>query len=773
MGCYCKEINDNLRSKALCKSAVSRNDINRTSCGIISLSQTALGKPQTPKNRGAKMAIFRAETKSLSRAKGHNLAAAISYRAGIKLTDTNKINPKARSYDYTKKTDVVHSKIILPNQLNEQLEAHGIKLDFQSIADLVEIGETTKRGKMKNSARLAREWVLCGVPELTRAENIKLFEQFAQQQSEEQGVLSMVFVHDPTAGDDMATTMAAAEGKKMDAPDPRNIHAHILLLTRKLDVSRDNKLSLGKKSDSEVSNDERTRPVVPKELIGKVDPETGEKIQQGRGLCSNSEWLKNTRKQWADILNERLAQKGVQPVSHKSYKDLGLKFKPTKHLGKDASILERMGIETELGKYNESVNRYNRSHIEFAASRLTVGTEQRVDYSQRWIDSINNGYVRVQQRIEKSKQQIDSGKQDVERAVTADIEIRSFAEKNSGHAEWAIKRTGQIDQITSGSEHRATKIAEQERQVDSFIAKHTRTSISPNPFDDNARRARATRLAREQEQFDTAAESYDRRTKYYGGTIERARDRSKLVRHEYAKKFLNRKLEDNSLRPGYRESSDDYPNKLDYRQSDVIKDFAQNQGLNKQNSEDQREYMRRIFDTFTINFLEANKAMMDLLRDPKSERDQYDAIKTHYDTFIKNLDEQRKTIDDNTKRTLGNTGEVSRMTAESLSAPSYINALDNYINDEATADQNKTLAIKHRADTINRTCEQFKHGMIGLSNIREADKRQTHSQALQVSLNTFRSSYGNELSNDEEKAIKDGFSAIKQPVQSHTMSFRR
>ena len=42
------------------------------------------------------MAIFRAETKSLSRAKGHNLAAAISYRAGIKLTDTNKINPKPK-----------------------------------------------------------------------------------------------------------------------------------------------------------------------------------------------------------------------------------------------------------------------------------------------------------------------------------------------------------------------------------------------------------------------------------------------------------------------------------------------------------------------------------------------------------------------------------------------------------------------------------------------------------------------------------------------------
>ena len=734
-----------------------------------------VGETPNPKNRGAKMAIFRAETKSLSRGQGHNLAAAISYRAGIKLTDNNKINPEARSYDYTKKTDVVHSEIILPNQLREQLAARGIELDFQSIADLVEIGETTKRGKMKNSARLAREWVLCGVPELTRAENIELFEKFAQQQSEEQGVLSMVFVHDPTAGDDMANTKAAAEGKNMAAPDPRNIHAHILLLTRKLDVSRDNKLSLGKKSDSEVSNDERTRPVVPKELIGEVDPETGEKIQQGRGLCSNSEWLKNTRKQWADILNERLAQKGVQPVSHKSYRDLGLTFKPTKHLGKDASILERMGIETEIGKHNESVNRYNHNQIELAAGRLTSRTKQSVDDSKRWIDSINNGAVRAQHRIERTKRQLDSGKQDAERAVGSDTEIRSFAEKNSRYAGWAIERTEQIEQIISRSEQPATNITEQERQVDSLIAKHTRTtaSISPSPFDDNARRARAIKLAEEQERFDTAATSYDRRTKYYSGRIESVNKQLRRIRLGYAQKLLDRHKEDNRLRPGWRESSDDYPNKYDYRQSDLLDAFAEKFTLNKASGEDHRDYIRRLSDTFNSPFFTENKPIMDLLRDPKAERDQYDAIKTHYDTFIKNLDEQRKTIDDKKKYTLGDVGQVSRMTAESVSAPSYINALDNYINNEATAVQNKALAIEHRADTINRTCQQFKHGMIGLSSIREADKRQRHSEALQQSLDSFTTSYGTELSKDEQKAIYVGLSATKQLVQSNTMRFRR
>ena len=716
------------------------------------------------------MAIFRAETKSLSRGQGHNLAAAISYRAGIKLTDNNKLNPEARSYDYTKKTDVVHSEIILPNQLSEQLDAHDIELDFQSIADLVEMGETTLRGKMKNSARLAREWVLCGVPELTRAENIELFERFAKQQSEEQGVLSMVFVHDPTAGDDMATTKAAANKKKMDAPDPRNIHAHILLLTREINISAKNKLSLGRKSDSEVSNDERTRPVVPKDLVGEIDPETGEKIQQGRGLCSNSEWLKNTRKQWADILNERLVQKGVQPVTHKSYKDLGLTFRPTQHLGKDASMLERMGTQTDIGIHNESVNRYNDNQIRLAADRLAFRTKQSVGDSERWIESINGGAVRAQQRIERSKRQLDSGKQDVESAVAAVAEVSRFAETNAGYAEWAIKRTAQVEQIASRSEHQATNIAEQERRVDSLIAKQTRTtSISPSPFDDNARRARATKLAEQQGQFDTAAASYGRRSEYDDSVLESAYSRVRQIRLRYAQKLLDRHKEDNRLRPGFRESSDEYPNKYDYRQSDLLDAFADKFKLNKASGEDHRDYIKRIANTFDSPFFTENKPIMDLLGDPKAERDQYDAIKIHYDTFIKELDKRYEMIDSTMRNRLGNVGEVSRRTAESLSAPSYLKELDDYIDNETTADENKALATQCRSDKINRTCQLLKNGMIGLRDIREADKRQTHSEALQASMNSFMSSYGNELSSEEQKAINVGLSASEHQVQSHTM----
>lgn len=513
------------------------------------------------------MAIFRAETKSLSRGKGHNLAAAISYRAGIKLTDNNTINPKARSYDYTQKTDVIHSEILLPKNLRAQLDESDIELDFQSIADLVEIGETTKRGKMKNSARLAREWVLCGVPELTRAENIELFEQFAQQQSEEQGVLSMVFVHDPTAGDDMATTKAAAEGKKMGNPDPRNIHAHILLLTRELDVSSDSQLSLGKKSDSELSNDERIRPIVPKGLVGTIDPETGKKIQQGRGLCSNSDWLKNTRKQWADLLNERLEQKGVQPVTHKSYKDLGLKFKPTKHLGKNATVLGRMGIETEIGKYNESINRDNRSHLEFAAERLAGATEQGVDISQQRVESV----------------------------------ARSIADSER-----------QVDDNQQRTEHHKR----QEEQVNRIIENSTRRTAPtrPNPFDDAARRARNSRIDEQERRFDTETD----RNRY---ADERTAESTRRLKLSMAMTLLSRHHENNALQTDW-ETVEECPDKFDRRQIQYLDEFAQIIGADGKITDFVAD-SRRIAELFTGEVIEQHKNIIQILRKPASEREQY------------------------------------------------------------------------------------------------------------------------------------------------------
>ena len=339
------------------------------------------------------MAIYRLERKSISRGNNHNLVAAVAYRAGLKLTDHNKLNEGARTHDYTLKTDVAHSEILLPDELSKKMNQAGLTLNFEEVANLVEKGETTLRGKRKMGAKLANEYVLAGSHELSLEENIKAFQEFAKQQAEEQGVIAMVFVHDPKFGSDMSADGQAADKSK--SKDSRNIHAHIVLLSRQVEI-KNGELILGKKCDSDLSNDERTRPIVPDELVGTIDLITKQKIQQGRGLCSNSEWLKGVREQWADIQNKSLEHHKLAPVTHKSYKDLGIKFKPGKHIGKNANHLEKMGIETEIGNHNESVYAHNRAHLEYAASRLahlaeqSIGdSEQRVGYQQQQADAVN------------------------------------------------------------------------------------------------------------------------------------------------------------------------------------------------------------------------------------------------------------------------------------------------------------------------------------------------------------------------------------------------
>src|SRR5699024_2544093 len=84
---------------------------------------------KTHHRTGSKMAIFRAATNHISRGKGHNVVAAAAYRAGEKLTDTNKLNPNATTHDYTKKHGVLAKKIVLPITLSDK----GFSIDRQEL----------------------------------------------------------------------------------------------------------------------------------------------------------------------------------------------------------------------------------------------------------------------------------------------------------------------------------------------------------------------------------------------------------------------------------------------------------------------------------------------------------------------------------------------------------------------------------------------------------------------------------------------------------------
>ncbi|MGP5226031.1 MobA/MobL family protein, partial [Psychrobacter aquimaris] len=215
------------------------------------------------------MAIFRAETKHISRGKGHNVVAAAAYRAGQKLTDTNKFNPDATTYDYSKKHGVLASGIILPKSLADQ----DFSIDRQTLWSSVEQSETTTRSvkgsRLKQKSRLAREWLLALPIELSDDENKELTREFTTKLVNDLGVIADYAIHKPTPFDIKPRKFIGDDEKRVPiAPDTRNVHAHIMFTTRKVSADRNGVLVFGDKADSERS----------------------EKWRQEQGLCNGGDY---------------------------------------------------------------------------------------------------------------------------------------------------------------------------------------------------------------------------------------------------------------------------------------------------------------------------------------------------------------------------------------------------------------------------------------------------------------------------------------------------
>lgn len=308
------------------------------------------------------MAIFRAATKHISRGKGHNVVAAAAYRSGEKLTDTNKLNPNATTHDYTKKHGVLAKNIVLPTALSSQ----GFSINRQELWSSVEEHETTTRSvkgsRLKQTARLAREWLLALPSELSDEENEQLTAEFTQKLADDLEVIGDYCIHKPTINnykpkadyiesydsDTQKPELTRVNDVKAVEPDNRNIHAHIMFTTRKAKLTKDGELLLGDKADSERS----------------------EKWRKDNGMVNGGDYIKQVRELWADMVNERLAQHDIAPISHKSYKDLGLDIQPQHKQGKNASTLALYGFKPPTLGFNNDIERDNRATIEQTADSV-------------------------------------------------------------------------------------------------------------------------------------------------------------------------------------------------------------------------------------------------------------------------------------------------------------------------------------------------------------------------------------------------------------------
>ena len=261
------------------------------------------------------MAIYHFHVSQVGRGKGQSVVAAAAYRAGEKLCD----NYYGVVQDYTRKGGVITSGIILPEHAPAQF------YDRETLWNDVEKNEKHPR------AQLAYSFDMALPVELPVSENIRLAEDFIVKYFVAKGMICDYAIHDPDKGTD----------------EMRNPHVHVLVPIRPLKKNGE----WDEKQHREYMTDEKGERRRDKNgrYVFKSVPTT----DWGR-----PETLRQWRVAWADMVNERLAERGIsETVDHRSYAAQGIEIIPRLHEGSAVRRMEYKGIKTDIGSRNEWIEK--------------------------------------------------------------------------------------------------------------------------------------------------------------------------------------------------------------------------------------------------------------------------------------------------------------------------------------------------------------------------------------------------------------------------------
>lgn len=263
------------------------------------------------------------ETKSLhthvdivSRSKGASIIAKAAYNARDKLKD----DYYGKTHDYSKKDDLVFSKIFLPEHIPKEFS------NREYLWNGVE-----KIEKSKNS-QLARNLLFELPRELNEKDRIKLISEFIEENFTSKGMIADCNIHNPMASD-----------------NEEQPHAHILLTLREIDEKGNWK---------------------PKSRKEYILDENGKKIKLKSGNYKSkkvnlNDWnepdkAKEWRENFSKKANEYLAKNNIDKrIDPRTFEEQGREELPQVHLGTASYQMEKKGIQTERGNHNRKIIAFN------------------------------------------------------------------------------------------------------------------------------------------------------------------------------------------------------------------------------------------------------------------------------------------------------------------------------------------------------------------------------------------------------------------------------
>ncbi|UAL11687.1 Ti-type conjugative transfer relaxase TraA [Caulobacter segnis] len=147
------------------------------------------------------MAIYHFSIKVISRATGASAVASAAYRSASRLHDERL----DRDHDFTNKSGVVHSEIMLPDGAPEQL------------SDRATLWNTVEAGEKRKDAQLSREVEFAIPREMDQAQGVELARDFVQREMVDRGMVADLNVHWDIGPDGLAKP-----------------HAHVMLSMREV-----------------------------------------------------------------------------------------------------------------------------------------------------------------------------------------------------------------------------------------------------------------------------------------------------------------------------------------------------------------------------------------------------------------------------------------------------------------------------------------------------------------------------------------------------------
>lgn len=351
------------------------------------------------------MAIYHCHCKVISRGQGRSAVGAAAYRSGEKLTN----DYDGMTHDYTHKSGVVHSEVILCENAPQE---------YQNRAILWNEVERVEKG---SKARLAREYEIALPIELNREEQIQLVRDFVHENFVGKGMCADIAIHDKEDG---------------------NPHVHIMLTTRPIEQDG----SWGAKQKKEY--------ILGKDGQKQYDPK--KKTYKCRTVKANdwdtTDFLERSRAEWAASLNRALEKKNLpQRVDHRSLSAQGKEQIPTEHIGVSAKAMERRGRKSDRGERNREIKRANEqikaiNYLQSQAKKELLYIREDVRWNnqyeqvaklQGYIPQIENEklLLEVQSRIEKLYQQaqrMKPSKASEGRTVTYDLRQIPYYDYHKG-----------------------------------------------------------------------------------------------------------------------------------------------------------------------------------------------------------------------------------------------------------------------------------------------------------------------------------------------------